>query len=448
MTFASTYGVTNTFLIVDSDNASTGVDCGIAFNRGSSGADALAYWDHSESKYAFDSDSSGTKAILQIAPGTTTGHAVTYEQVGKLSTTNTWTQINTFNELPTLDTYEAPTTNAQFAPKKYVDDQTASLVTGGIIQQSSPPATTNNNLWIDNTSASNYRFHRANGTIFSPITGYHIGTSAPTSPTPAAGHTWLDITNSTFPTPKYYDGSTWRQFQPTSCAGAITFASTSLHTGVATFTASAVFNGGFSVASSQTIDFNSNILTEVGTPSASTDAANKAYVDAASPKIFSCSTSVTDGNWGTSMFGTADSGSTTIAANKLAVGSVIKFYLSGIYTTDGSPSTHVFAIKLGAVTITSNSAQAFTGAATNQPFTIEGKITISAIGASGSAKATGKVSFLDGGPNTAPKEINFGTGTASGTINTTGTLAINLTDTITGSGDSGNVQMSHIELYV
>lgn len=34
-------------------------------------------------------------------------------------------QIWTFNELPTLDSYEAPTANAQFAPKKYVDDVAA-----------------------------------------------------------------------------------------------------------------------------------------------------------------------------------------------------------------------------------------------------------------------------------------------------------------------------------
>lgn len=46
-----------------------------------------------------------------------------------------------------------------------------------------------------------------------------------------------------------------------------------------TFTASATFNGGFSVAASQTIDFNANRLQDIGTPSADTDAATKAYVD-------------------------------------------------------------------------------------------------------------------------------------------------------------------------
>ena len=50
-------------------------------------------------------------------------------------------------------------------------------------------------------------------------------------------------------------------------------------TGTATFTPSADFDGGFTVAGSQTIDMGSNRVTNVGTPTASTDATTKAYVD-------------------------------------------------------------------------------------------------------------------------------------------------------------------------
>ena len=50
-------------------------------------------------------------------------------------------------------------------------------------------------------------------------------------------------------------------------------------TGTATFTPSADFDGGFTVAGSQTIDMGSNRITNVGTPTASTDATTKAYVD-------------------------------------------------------------------------------------------------------------------------------------------------------------------------
>jgi len=50
-------------------------------------------------------------------------------------------------------------------------------------------------------------------------------------------------------------------------------------TGTATFTPSADFDGGFTVAGSQTVDMGANRITNVGTPTASTDATTKAYVD-------------------------------------------------------------------------------------------------------------------------------------------------------------------------
>ena len=50
-------------------------------------------------------------------------------------------------------------------------------------------------------------------------------------------------------------------------------------TGTATFTPSADFDGGFTVAGSQTIDMGANRVTNVGTPTQTTDAATKAYVD-------------------------------------------------------------------------------------------------------------------------------------------------------------------------
>jgi len=50
-------------------------------------------------------------------------------------------------------------------------------------------------------------------------------------------------------------------------------------TGTATFTPSADFDGGFTVAGSQTINMGSNRVQGVATPTATTDAANKGYVD-------------------------------------------------------------------------------------------------------------------------------------------------------------------------
>jgi hypothetical protein len=49
--------------------------------------------------------------------------------------------------------------------------------------------------------------------------------------------------------------------------------------GTATFTPSVDFDGGFTVAGSQTVDFGGNRLANIGTPTQATDATTKAYVD-------------------------------------------------------------------------------------------------------------------------------------------------------------------------
>ena len=69
----------------------------------------------------------------------------------------------------------------------------------------------------------------------------------------------------------------------TALNGAITLGNASSDaitvTGTPTFGASADFDAGLTVASSQTVDFGSNRLQNVATPTSSTDAANKSYVD-------------------------------------------------------------------------------------------------------------------------------------------------------------------------
>jgi len=65
--------------------------------------------------------------------------------------------------------------------------------------------------------------------------------------------------------------------------GAVTLGNASddaiLVKGTATFEQSADFDGGFTVAGSQTVDMGTNRVTNVGTPTQSTDAATKSYVD-------------------------------------------------------------------------------------------------------------------------------------------------------------------------
>lgn len=295
---------------VNDDNFNIGVglaagDRAIRLHRIADGTSyASVQWDESDAEFLLYTTGT-TLAKIQIAAGTSANHAVRYDQTGKLATINTWTQINTFNELPTLDTYEAPTTDAQFAPKKYVDDQTASLVTGGIIQQASAPAVTNNNLWID---TDDYIFWRANGSAFgqvvwsvNPLTDIDLTGAPPASTTDSllglgidiasgsAAGTFLGINKASF-TGDFINAQVngVSKFLVTSsggftAAGNGTVTGTLLVTGVLTHTASAVFSGGFSVTAGQTIDFNANRLQDVGDPSSAQDAMTLAYYQANLP---------------------------------------------------------------------------------------------------------------------------------------------------------------------
>lgn len=87
----------------------------------------------------------------------------------------------------------------------------------------------------------------------------------------------LDVTNAaTLSSDLTVDGTTLLN-------GAVTLgnagADTITVTGTATFSQSADFDGGFTVAGSQTVDMGGNRVTNIGTPTQATDATTKAYVD-------------------------------------------------------------------------------------------------------------------------------------------------------------------------
>jgi hypothetical protein len=174
--FGSTYGISDTFLLIDSDNTGAGANCSLRFERGTHNAgDAQIVWNASatDASTYYSMTTDGT--VLSECRGLT------------------------------------PTTSTAFATKGYVDTQ---VISGGAITKATTaPATTLGALWIDTTVAAGLRFHYADGSIFVPVGPYHQGTAAPTQPTAAAGHTWIDTTSTTRPEWKRYDGTTWQPIQ-------------------------------------------------------------------------------------------------------------------------------------------------------------------------------------------------------------------------------------------
>ncbi len=145
-------------------------------------------------------------------------------------------------------------------------------------------------------------------------------------------------------------------------------------TGTPTFATSADFDGGLTVASSQTIDMGSNRVQNVATPTSSTDAANKGYVDSVKQALdikdsvrvattATLSTSYSNGSSGVGATLTADAngaisidGVTLVSGNRVLVKDQSTGSQNGIYsvTTVGSGSA---AFVLTRVTDADTSAE-------------------------------------------------------------------------------------------
>jgi len=98
-------------------------------------------------------------------------------------------------------------------------------------------------------------------------------------------------------------------------------------TGTATFAPSAVFSGGFTVAGSQTINVGSNRIQGLATPSASTDATTKAYVDSVKQAL--------DIKDSVKLATTADL-SATYSNGSSGVGATLTADSTGVITIDGT----------------------------------------------------------------------------------------------------------------
>lgn len=116
-------------------------------------------------------------------------------------------------------------------------------------------------------------------------------------------------------------------------------------------------------------------------------------------------------------------GSKTLAAAFLTAGKSIVFEISGVYSTTLTPTIQ-FKFKLGSVVILDSGAITTANTVTNQPFCFYGTLTCRTTGATGTVFCQGVL--LLGGVAT-PFIGVANTGTA--TIDTTGTLAMDLTST-------------------
>lgn len=116
-------------------------------------------------------------------------------------------------------------------------------------------------------------------------------------------------------------------------------------------------------------------------------------------------------------------GSKTLAAAFLTVGKSIVFEISGVYSTTLTPTIQ-FKFKLGSTVILDTGAVTTANTVTNQPFRFFGSLTCRSTGAAGTVFAQGEL-LLGGVATPLIGVANTGTST----IDTTGTLAMDITST-------------------
>lgn len=143
---------------------------------------------------------------------------------------------------------------------------------------------------------------------------------------------------------------------------------------------------------------------------------------------------------------TAFSSSYTISANSLAVGSVIRVVLRGVYSSALTAPTISIALKLGSTTVlTTGVISPLIGSATNDGWSYEALLVIQAVGVSGSVEAQGTSMFQTAANDAAVVPME---NTAAITVDTTVAETITATVTWGTASTSNTVTLREMAVWI
>lgn len=128
-------------------------------------------------------------------------------------------------------------------------------------------------------------------------------------------------------------------------------------------------------------------------------------------------------------------GSATLAADYLAAGKTIRVTAFGYFSTKAAPAGNItLSLKLGSVEVVATAAFTMPDGSSNELWRVDGVITGRSVGATGTCIGQAMLLYKDG---TATRMISFGPATSTVVVDTTGTLAVDLTAQW-GTSDASN----------
>ena len=268
-----------------------------------------------------------------------------------------------------------------------------------------------------------------------------------------AGTNGISVSNAAILSGNTEVGGTFQVTGATSLNGNVTLGDAGADavtvTGTATFAQPADFDGGFTVAGSQTINVGSNRIQAVATPSAGTDAVNKSYVD----NLLSAGFDISDGTDSQTISqgdtfiinGTPSEVNVAVSAtDTLTIGLPDSVTISDALTVTGAATVGTTLGVTGATTLSSTLAAGNTtitgtlstsGAATLNSASVTNNATVG--GTLGVTGATGIDGNFDINTNKFTVNATSGNTAIAGTLGVTGATTLSSTLGVTGNTTVG-----------